>query len=198
MPIHNSVPDDFQPRVQLRKLFVEGSIKCGDNDKIEEFSKKYIVSPDLVKEYLEHLRNIEVRKNMRQEEKHQAKKDEETEGYGDYNWEELYKSGNLKKLKVAELNKYIFCHNLSRRKMSKSEKLNLLSAHISKSLCQRILTLSAAETAATEDSETQLEDDDVRVSEDSKSEDELLLEFGDASNSDENDSKYSESEEEDQ
>lgn len=44
----------------------------------------------------------------------------------------LYKSGNLKKLKVPELNKYIFHHNLSRRKMSKSEKLNLLTAHIAK------------------------------------------------------------------
>ena len=120
-------------------------------------------------------------------------------GYGDYmyNWEELYKSGNLKKLKVAELNKYIFRHNLSRRKMSKSEKLNLLSAHISKGLCERILTLSAAETAATEDLDTQSEDDDFSVSEDSESEDELLLEFGDASNSDKNDSKDSESEEED-
>ena len=67
--------------------------------------------------------------------------------------------------------------------MSKSEKLNLLSAHISKGLCERILTLSAAETAAMEDSDTQSEDDDASVSEDSESEDELLLEFGDASNS---------------
>ena len=81
--------------------------------------------------------------------------------------------------------------------MSKSEKRNLLSAHIRKGLCERILTLSAAETAATEDSETQSEDD-VSVSEDSESDDELLLEFGDASNSDENDSKDSESEEEDE
>ena len=82
--------------------------------------------------------------------------------------------------------------------MSKSEKLNLLSAHISKGLCERILILSAAETAlATEDLDTQSEDD-VSVSEDSESEDELLLEFGDASNSDENDSKDSESEEEDE
>ena len=127
---------------------------------------------------------------MRQEEKGHAKKDEETKGYGDYNWEELYKSGKLKKLKVAELNKYIFRHNLSSRKMSKSEKCNILSAHISKGLCERILTLSAAETAlATEDSDTQSEDDDVSVSEDPESEDELLLEFGDAGNSDENDSK---------
>ena len=134
---------------------------------------------------------------MRQEEKRQAKKDEETKGYGDYNWEELYKSGKLKKLTVAELNKEIFRHN-SRRKMSKSEKPILLSAHISKGLCERILTLSAAETAATEDSDTQSEDDDVSVSENSESKDELLLEFGDASNSDENDSKDSESEGEDE
>ena len=40
-----------------------------------------------------------------------------------------------------------------------------------KGLCERILTLSAAETAATEDSDTQSEDDDVSVSEDSESED---------------------------
>ena len=64
---------------------------------------KHIVSPDLVKEYLKHFTNIEVRKNIRQEEKRRANKDEETKGYGDYNWKELYKLGNLKKLKVAEL-----------------------------------------------------------------------------------------------
>ena len=34
---------------------------------------------------------------MRQEDKTQVKKDKETKGYGDYNWEELYKLGNLKK-----------------------------------------------------------------------------------------------------
>ena len=133
---------------------------------------------------------------MRQEEKRQAEIDKEKKGYGDYNSEELYKLGNLKKLKVAELNKYISRYKLSMRKVSKSEKPNLLSAHISKGLCERILTLSAAETAATEDSDTQPGDDDVSVIEDSESEDErhVLLEFGDASNSDENNSKDSKSE----
>jgi len=58
-----------------------------------------------------------------------------------------------------------------------------------------MLKLSAAETAAREDSDTpQSEDDDVSFSEDSESEDQLLLEFGDVSNSDENDSKDSKSE----
>ena len=58
--------------------------------------------------------------------------------------------------------------------------------------------MSAAETVATEGSDTQSKDEDVSVSEESESEDELLLEFGDASNSGENDSKDSKSEEEDQ
>ena len=99
IPVHNRAPDDFQPRAQLHKLFVEGNIKWGD-DKIEALSKNYIVSPDLVKEYLEHLTNIEVRKNMRQEEKRQAKKNEETKGY----WQWLYLGGTLQigKPKKAE------------------------------------------------------------------------------------------------
>ena len=58
--------------------------------------------------------------------------------------------------------------------------------------------MSAAETAATEDLDTQSEDDDVSGSKDSESEDEPLVEFGDASNSGENDSKDSESEEKDE
>ena len=74
-PVHDRAADDFQPRAQLRNLFSDGNIKCSDNHKIEAFAKKYIVKPDLVKEYLEYLTNIEVRKNVRQEEMFQAKKD---------------------------------------------------------------------------------------------------------------------------
>ena len=59
----------------------------------------------------------------------------------------------------------------------------------------RVLLIS--ETAAMEASDTQSEDDWFSV-EGSESEDELLLEFGDANNSDENDLKDSESEEEDE
>ena len=47
-----------------------------------------------------------------------------------------------------------------------------------------------------EASDIQSEDNDVSVSEGSEDEDDLLLDFGDASNSEENDSKDSESEEE--
>lgn len=80
--------------------------------------------------------------------------------------------------------------------MSKSEKLNLLSAHISKGLCERILTLIAVETAAVEASDTESEDNDV--SKGYESEGEVLFEFGNASSSDENESKDSEAEKEEE
>ena len=35
--------DDYQPRAQLWKLFFAGKINCGDSEKTEEFSKKYVV-----------------------------------------------------------------------------------------------------------------------------------------------------------
>ena len=52
------------------------NITFGVKAQIEAFTERYIVNPDLVKEYLEHLTNIEVRKNVRQEETRQAKKDQ--------------------------------------------------------------------------------------------------------------------------
>ena len=75
---------------------------------------------------------------------------------------------------------------MSRTKIRKTLKTFCQLTIISKGLCERILTVSAAETAAVEALDTQ------SVS------DELLLELWDASNSDENDSKDSESEEEDE
>jgi len=192
-PVHDREPDDFQPRAQIRKLFVEGRIKCGDNEIIEQFAEKYIVKAEIVKEYLEHLTNIEIRKNVRKEETKRAKQDEEAKGYNDYSWEELFKSGTLKKLKVSELDKYILHHNLTTRKMKKAEKLELLSAHISKGLFDRILTQSATESTDTEENRGFSEGSECEnLSEESESEDELLLEFGDESSSAENDSEVSE------
>ena len=160
MFITEPVPHDFQPRGQLRKLFVEGNIKFGE---IEAFAKRYIVNPDLVKQYLSHLVTIRVRKKVRQEEKRQVKKDEETKATA--NQDGVVQIGKPKNI-------YIFFNTTYQ-----GSKLSLLSAFISKAFCERNLTLSAAETAAMEASGTQSDDDDVSVSEGSESEDELLLEF---------------------
>jgi hypothetical protein len=45
-------PDDFQPRSNLKKLFSEGEISSHDDDKIEVFSKKFIVPTEIVKNYI--------------------------------------------------------------------------------------------------------------------------------------------------
>ena len=87
--------------------------------------------------------------------------------------------------------------------MSNQKKLNFCQLTSAKVFLQKDLdmdrVLLISETAAMEASDTQSEDDWFSVgSEGSESEDELLLEFGDANNSDENDLKDSESEEEDE
>ena len=52
-PIHNDEGrireyDDYQPRAQLMKFYAEGNVSSNGNTKIEEFSKKWIVSESLI------------------------------------------------------------------------------------------------------------------------------------------------------
>ena len=56
-------PDKCQPRAQIKQMFQEGKLKAGDKKVIKGFSEKYIVSEKLVANYIEHLTNIEMRKD---------------------------------------------------------------------------------------------------------------------------------------
>ena len=55
--------DDFQPRANIRSQFAEGKLK--DLTSITTFSTKFIVEESLVKDYLEHLQNLDLRKQVR-------------------------------------------------------------------------------------------------------------------------------------
>ena len=44
-------------------MFQEGKLKAGNKRAIKEFSEKYIVSEKLVADYIEHLTDIEIRKD---------------------------------------------------------------------------------------------------------------------------------------
>ena len=44
-------------------MFEKGKLKAGDKKAIKEFSEKYIVSEKLVADYIEHLTDIEMRKD---------------------------------------------------------------------------------------------------------------------------------------
>ena len=56
-------PDDYQPRAQIKQMFQEGNLKAEDKKAIKEFSGKYIASEKLVADYIEHLTDIEMRKD---------------------------------------------------------------------------------------------------------------------------------------
>ena len=54
--------DDFQPRANIKKMFSQ----LKDNEhSIKEFSKQFIVDEKVVKEYVNHLHEIEVRNEKR-------------------------------------------------------------------------------------------------------------------------------------
>ena len=62
-PTSGRKPDDYQPWAQIKQIFQEGKLKAGDKKAIKEFSEKYIVSEMLVADYIEHLTDIEMRKD---------------------------------------------------------------------------------------------------------------------------------------
>ena len=47
-------------------MFQKGKLKAGDKKAIKEFSEKYIVSEMLVADYIEHLTDIEMRKDKQE------------------------------------------------------------------------------------------------------------------------------------
>ena len=44
-------------------MFQEGTLKAEDKNAIKDFSEKYIVSEKLVADYIDHLTDIELRKD---------------------------------------------------------------------------------------------------------------------------------------
>ena len=46
-------------------MFQEGELKAGDKKAIKEFPEKYVVSGKLFADYIEHLTDIEMRKDKR-------------------------------------------------------------------------------------------------------------------------------------
>ena len=79
-------------------MFQEGKLKAGDKKVIKGFSEKYIVSEKLVANYIEHLTNIEMRKD---------------EPLTDNEQEDLYHRNQLSSLRVGELKLHFNHHNIA-------------------------------------------------------------------------------------
>ena len=102
-----------------------------DEVAIENFSRKYLVEKRLVQQYVDHLLELERKRNKRKE------LEENQKSFADYNWEAMYREGTLKKLKVKVLNLYIIEEKLKcSREALKQEKIDLVTIDIAKKMIE--------------------------------------------------------------
>ena len=97
-------------------MFQEGKLKEGDKKAIEEFSGKSIASEKLVADYIDHLTDIELRKNKRPTDNDKKRAERKQQEYNDIDWEDLYHRKQLSFLRVDELELYINQHNISHKR----------------------------------------------------------------------------------
>ena len=66
-------PDDFQPQAQMKRVFHRHKLNPGDDETKAEFSRNCIVPLKFVKDYVDHLARIEMRKEKRRAESERQK-----------------------------------------------------------------------------------------------------------------------------
>ena len=121
-----------------------------DEVAIENFSRKYLVKKRLVQQYVDHLLELERKRNKRKE------LEENQKYFADYNWEAIYREGTLKKLKVKVLDLYIIEEKLKRsREALKKEKIDLVTIDIAKKMIEGSKVLDES------DCDDDVDDDDV-------------------------------------
>ena len=128
-PNEDRAIDDFQPRAAIKKLYANGVLDT--EEQIKAFSDKYMISIELVKQYMHHIWRLKIMKNLRTKDRQDAKSKNDQRNYEEYNWEELFLTGKLDKLIVNDLNKYLDHHGINKSKKLRKEKLAMIKYHLS-------------------------------------------------------------------
>ena len=111
---------DYQPTAQIKRHVKERKLTLEDSDSIAEFSKTFAVQELHVQKYLPHPQYLEVKKwKQKDDRKHQRETDSQKK-YADYNWEEMFMAGILKKPKVSAVNLFLEKHQLGNKKIGKT------------------------------------------------------------------------------
>ena len=124
-------PDDWQPRVQLKKDHGSGRLVLSDSESVAAFSDKFIVKPKFVVEHLKHLEVVDFKKKKRAEERAKESQKAKEKNHEDYAWKDLCEDPTkLQKLRVPELNKYLKHHRLDKHlKSTKHDKVKVIARH---------------------------------------------------------------------
>jgi len=68
-PTNNRVIDDYMSRVLLKATHVSSQYSLDDPSSISKFSTKFLVAEGWVKDYLEHLTVLDLKKDKRKKER---------------------------------------------------------------------------------------------------------------------------------
>ena len=129
--------DDYHPRVQMKKIFAENKHYFDHPNNIEQFSKKFLLTEDAIRKYVDHMKLLELKRAKRVKEKAQQADAESKKNYNDYDWKTMFRDASLGKLKAAVLDKYLDYHNLGKFANKKS-KLEAINSHIIQQLSERV------------------------------------------------------------
>ena len=83
-PTTGRAPDDYQPRKCLKDLYEQNAISAGNPNTIAAFCATYSVEEKHVIEYLGHLNDINIRKDIRTREAKEKKRLDEKLTYKHY------------------------------------------------------------------------------------------------------------------
>ena len=180
---HQRPVDDFQPRAQIKKHVKEGKLTLTDSESITSFSKAFAVEEDLVRNYLEHLQYLKLKKLKRRDDRKKKKEAESQMTYNDYDWEDMFKKGTLKKKTVPVLDLFLEKHQLgTNRKRKKGEKLQVIFAWLAKAQLEKIG--EGEDSNKVEDETDEVEDDTDEVEEEEEEDDGEESEYKNADDND--------------
>ena len=148
--------DDYHPRVQMKKIFAENKHYFDHPNNIEQFSKKFLLTEDAIRKYVDHMKLLELKRAKRVKEKAQQPDAESKKNYNDYDWKTMFHDASLGKLKAAVLDKYLDHHNLGKF-ANKRSKLEAINSHIIQQLSDRV---GEDEGGQESESESQSEEND--------------------------------------
>ena len=127
---------------------------------IAEFSVAFVVSEELVKNYIDHLKHLSYCKNLRTQETAQKRRARASKSYGDYNWEELLLTEGLNSLYVSELDLYLEESLVTLGKKLKKEKLELITTHLKETRAEALRTMTVTGQRLLQEPEAVSDDDD--------------------------------------
>ena len=124
-------PDDYPPRKCLKDLHEEHSVSViNDGDTIKSFCSKYNVDEKLVITYINRIKDINIRKDIKTREAEERKRQEAERTYKDFKWDGiLIESGKIEKLKVKELDFYLKEHGLTTFGRKLNDKVKAFRCH---------------------------------------------------------------------